>query len=159
MVQIITFVLFGGLGLMLLVVGTTQLWQQRRNMKHARSVLATIEHSAVVSHTSADTDGELLRSNSTTSHTPEVRFRYLVGGRTYRSERLYPSVIGRGYASVEAAQAELAPYPVDAQVQAWVNPAHPEQGFLRAEAGQGPLVFLVLGVVLPPLAWVVGGYL
>jgi hypothetical protein len=159
MAQIITFLIFGGLGLMLLVVGATQLWQQRRNMAHARSVLATIEHSAVVSHTSADTDGELLSSNSTTSHRPDVRFRYLVGGRTYRSERLYPSVIVRSYASVEAAQAELAPYPVDAQVQAWVNPAHPEQGFLRAEASHAPLVFLVLGLVLPPLAWVVGGYL
>ncbi len=159
MAQIITFILFGGLGLMLLVVGVVQMRQQRRNLAHAEPVVATIEHAAVFTSTSADTDPRLDRNTSTTSHRPDVRFRYEVAGRTWRSERLYPSVIVRSYATAAAAAEELAPFPVNAQVRAWVNPAYPEQAFLIAEAGQAPLVFVVLGLLLPPLAWFVGGYL
>ena len=81
-----------------------------------------------------------------------------MAGQTYRSDRLYPTSIVRGYASAEAAAESLVPYPVNAQVSAWMNPAHPEQAFLIAEAGQGPLVFIVLGLLLPPVAWFVGAY-
>ena len=158
MAQIITFLIFGGLGFMLLAVGITQMRQQRRNLAHAEPVMATIEHAAVFTSTSADTDPRLGRSTSTSSHRPDVRFRYQVAGQTYRSERLYPSIIARGYASAEAAAEELAPFPLHAQVRAWVNPAHPDQAFLIAEASQGPLVFVILGLLLPPVAWFVGAY-
>ena len=75
MARIFTFVIFGGLGLAMLYVGVKQLVQQRRRMANAVRLDATIVHSQVFSGASADTDTRLLRSNSTTTHRPDVRFR------------------------------------------------------------------------------------
>lgn len=158
MAQWITFLIFGGFGVMLLYVGITQFVQQRRNMTDAPPIDATVVHSQVVSHTSADTDSRLGRSTSTTSHRPDVRFRYQVLGTQYESDRLYPNIIVTSYASTERAAEALAPFALHATVRAYVDPAHPEQAFLIRESGKGPLVFVVLGLLLPPLAWVVGKY-
>ncbi len=156
--QIITFIIFGGLGLMLLFVGVTQFVQQRRSLANAEQVDALIVHSEVFTSTSADTDARLGRSNSTTTHRPDLRFRYTVAGREYESDLLYPTIIGTSYASRESAAAELAPFPVHAKVRAYVDRSHPEQAFLIAASTKGPIVFVVLGVLLPPLAWFVGKY-
>ena len=158
MARIITFVIFGGFGLMLLYVGATQLIQQRRSLTNAERVDAVIVHSEVFTSTSADTDARLLRSNSTTSHRPDVKFRYAVGGQQYESDLLYPTIIVTSYASRDEAAKELAPFPVNARVRAFVDPSHPEQAFLIANAGKGPIVFIIIGLLLPPLAWFVGKY-
>jgi hypothetical protein len=79
---------------MLLYVGITQFIQQRRNLADARPIEATVIHSQVVSSTTADTDGRVGFSNSTTSHSPEVRFRCSARHRV-RDDRFYPNVIVR----------------------------------------------------------------
>lgn len=158
MAQWITFLIFGGFGVMFLYVGITQFIQQRRNLADARPIEATVVHSQVVSSTAADTDGRVGFSNSTTTHSPEIRFRYQVLGTEYESDRLYPNIIARGCASAESAAEALAPFPLHATVRAYVDPSHPEQAFLIRERGNGPVVFIVLGLVLPPLAWFVGKY-
>ena len=158
MARIITFVIFGGFGVVMLYVGVTQLLQQRRNLANARRVDATIIHSAVFSSDLADTDSRPGRSTSTTTHRPDVRFRYRSSGTQYESELLYPSGIVRAYASASAAAAELAPFPLHATVTAFVDPANPTKGFLIATPSKGPQVFIVLGLLLPPLAWFVGAY-
>jgi hypothetical protein len=158
MAQWITFLIFGGFGVMLLYVGITQFVQQRRNLADARPIEATVVHSQVVSHTSADTDSRLGRSTSTTSHRPDIRFRYQVLGTEYESDRLRPNIIVTSYASTESAAEALKSFPLHATVRAYVDPAHPEQAFLIRESGNGPMVFIVLGLVLPPLAWFVGKY-
>lgn len=156
--QIITLLIFCGFASMFLYVGAVQFWQQRRNLANAERVDAVIVHSAVKTTTTRDSDGRVGFSNSTTSHLPEVRFQYDVGGRQYASERLYPSIIERGYASEAAAAEVLAPFRLQSTVRAYVNEAHPDQAFLIAERTNGPLVFLILGVLLPPLGWFVGKY-
>jgi hypothetical protein len=158
MARIITLVICGGFAAMFLYVGATQWWQQRRNMEHAESIDATIVQSEVTVSTTRDTDGRVGFSNSTTTHSPEVRFSYVVSGTTYESTRLYPTIIGRSYTSASDAANELAPFPLNAKVRAWVNPAHPDQAFLVAENGNGPIVFLILGLLLPPIGWFVGKY-
>jgi hypothetical protein len=158
MAQIITFLICCGIAAMFLYVGTTQFWQQRRNLAHSERVDAVIVHSAVKTSTSSDTDQRVGFSNSTTSHSPEVRFRYVVSGQEYESDRIYPSIIGRSYASASAAADVLSPFPVDRKIRAFVNQAHPEQAFLIAEAGNGPIVFMILGLLLPPIGWFVGKY-
>jgi hypothetical protein len=158
MAQIITLILFCAFAAMFLYVGATQFWQQRRNLAHAESVDALIVHSAVKVSKTRDTDQRVGFSNSTTSYLPEVRFRYAVAGTEYESERLYPSIIERSYGSELAAAEVLAPFPRQARVRANVNKAHPDQAFLIAEKSNGPIVFLILGVLLPPLGWVVGMY-
>lgn len=157
MTQIITFLIFGGLGFMLLFVGARQWIQQRRLLARIVPIDVIITHAAVATSTSANTDARLLRNNSTTSHAPELRFRYRFGGAEHESDLLRPTAIGVGYASRESAAEVIAPYPLNAKVRAFVNPDFPDKAFLIAEKGNGPIVFLVLGVILPPLAWVIGG--
>jgi len=157
MTQLITFLIFGGLGLMMLYVGVTQLIQQRRLRGRALPVDAVVTHSAVFSSTSSNTDTRVLRSNSTTTHRPDVRFRYRVNGSEYESDLLYPTSIVVTHASRDAAAGALKPYPLDAKIRALVNPALPDKAFLIATAGAGPIVFLIIGVVLPPLVWIIGG--
>ncbi|MEQ1690583.1 MAG: DUF3592 domain-containing protein [Gemmatimonas sp.] len=158
MARIITFVIFGGFGLVMLYVGITQLIQQRRSLTYSERIDAEIVHSEVFTSTSADTDPRLGRSTSTTSHRPDVRFRYMVGGQQYESDLLYPTIIVQSYASRENAAEALAPFPVHAKVRAYVDPSHPGQAFLIADAGKGPIVFIIIGLLLPPLAWFVGKY-
>jgi hypothetical protein len=156
--QIITFLICCAMAAMFLYVGTTQFWQQRRNMAHAEPVDAVIVHSGVKTSTTRDTDQRVGFSNNTTSHLPEVRFRYSVSGMEHESERLYPTIIERAYASESAAREVLAPFPLNAKVRAYVNESHPDQAFLILESSKGPVVFLVLGVILPPVGWFVGQY-
>lgn len=158
MARIITYLIFAGFTAMMLYVGITQFLQQRRSMANATPIDATIVRSEVSTSTSSDTDSRLLRSSSTTTHRPEVRFRYVVAGQTYESERMYPTIIVQGYASAENAAAELAAYPVNAKVRAWVDPSHPAQAFLIAERSKMPLGFIIIGLLLPPLAWITGKY-
>ena len=159
MARIIATLIFGGFSVMMLYIGITQLVQQRRNLAHAVPVDAVITRSEVSSSTSMDTDPRLNRSTSTTSHTPDVRFQYVVGGVRHEGERLHPTVIVRGYASRDAAAAALEAYPVNAKVRAWVDPSHPEQAFLVNDASAAPVVFIVIGLLLPPLVWWVGKFL
>jgi hypothetical protein len=156
--RIIVFVIFGGFGLVMLYVGLTQLITQRRLLADAERVDAVIVHSEVFSSTSSDTDPRPLRSTSTTTHRPDVRFRYRVGGGEYESDLMYPTIIVRTYASREAAAEALAPYPLQATVRAYVDPSLPDKAYLIASAGNGPLVFIIVGLLLPPIAWFAGKY-
>ena len=155
----IAFILFGGFGAMLFGVGARQFYLQQRLLREARTVEAVIVHSEVRSHTSADTDSRALRSNSTTTHRPDVRFRYEVGGRPYESDLLHPHIIVTSYGSREAAAEILRPYPVGARVTAYVDPRHPDKGFLKREPTSAPGVNIVIGLVLVPLFWWLRKYL
>ena len=159
MARIIATMIFGGFGLVMLYVGITQFVQQRQNLANAERVDATIIESVVFTSTTRDTDSRVGSSNSTTSHRPDVKFRYVMAGTTYESDLLYPTKIVRGYASKSAAAEELSAFPVNASVRAYVDPAHPERAFLIAEKTSGPIVFIIIGLLLPPLAWWVGKHI
>jgi hypothetical protein len=158
MARIITFVIFGGFGLVMLYVGVTQYFMQRRLLASSERVDARIVHSEVFTSTSADTDPRLLRSTSTTTHRPDVKFRYQVAGTEYESDLMYPNIIVTSYPSREAAAEALTPFPLNAVVRAYVNPSLPGKAYLIQSAGNGPIVFMIIGVILPPLAWWVGKY-
>ena len=159
MARIIVFVVFGGFGIVMLYVGVTQYLQQRRLLSSAQTVDAVITHSQVLSSVSADTDSRLGRSNSTTTHRPDVRFRYTVNRAEFESELLYPTSIARTFASSDAAAEALAPFPLNARVRAFVDPSQPSKAFLVAERSAAPVVFVVIGVLLPPVAWFVGRWI
>ncbi len=149
--------IFGGLGAMLLWVGLREWRLQNRLLAGARPVQATIVHAAVRSRASADTDPSMTRNTSTTTHTPELRFRVRVGGREFEGTRLAPCAIERGYASREAAQRAIEGLVPGAVVPAFVDPRHPDLAFLRAERSAGPQVFVAVGLAVPPLAWWLAG--
>ena len=156
MARIIAYLICGGFSVMMLYVGLTQLVMQRRLLANPQRVDATIVRSEVVSKKSSDTDNRPLRDNSTWTHSPEVRFRYALGGREYESELMYPTIIGQSYGSRDGAAEVLAPYPLNAKVQAFVNPSLPEKAYLIPEAGAGPKVFIAVGLVLIPIGYFVG---
>ena len=158
MARIIVTIIFGGFGLVLAFVGIRQFFMQRRLLTNAQPVDAVIVHSEVFSSTSSDTDRRPLRSNSTTTHRPDVRFRYRIGAKDYESDLLYPTIIVQGYASRESAALELAPFPLHATVRAHVDPTLPDKAYLIAASTKGPIVFIILGLALPPIAWFVGKY-
>ena len=158
MARTITFVIFGGFGFVMLYVGVTQYFMQRRLLANAQQVDARVVHSEVFTSTSADTDPRLLRSTSTTTHRPDVKFRYQVAGTEYESDLMYPNIIVTSYPSREAAAEALKPFPVNATVRAYVDPSLPGKAYLIQSAGKGPIVFMILGLVLPPLAWWVGKF-
>ena len=84
MARIITFIIFGGFGFVLLYVGVTQYFQQRRLLANAERVDARIVHSEVFTSTSADTDRRPLRSTSTTTHRPDAAATRASSGREAR---------------------------------------------------------------------------
>jgi hypothetical protein len=145
--RIIFLLMFGGLGVMLVVVGIREMFRQHEMLLWSTPVQATVLAADVVSRKSSDTDNRPLRDNSTTSHSPEVRFAYRHEGKDYESSLLYPTVIERGYADRASAQAELDGLVVGRQVQAFVNPARPEHACLRLEHTHRPLIFIIVGGV------------
>lgn len=159
MARIIVTILFGGFGVFMFVYGLRQFLLQRRLLRNAVPVSAVIMHSEVFSSRSSDTDRRTLRDNSTTTHRPDVRFRYEVGGRTYESDLMYPNSIVVTHASRDAAAEALKPYPRDATVRAMVDPSVPDKAFLVAQAGAGPKVFMIVGAVIPPLVWWLGQWI
>jgi hypothetical protein len=145
--------MFGGLGLMLLFVGVTQYFLQKRIAANARPVQALILRSEVIKSVSNDTDPSLSRNTSTTSWSPEVAFRYEVNGTAYESDMLRPNIIGTGFASQEDAAAEIEAYPVGARVIAHVDEANPGKAFLKLETGAGPVVFMLVAPLALAAAW------
>jgi hypothetical protein len=155
----IAFIIFGGGGLVLLYVGVTQYFLQRRLLANAITIEAQIIKSEVHKMVSTDTDTRLLRDNSTVSYRPDVQFRYTFRGVAYESDLLRPTIIVHDYASSGSVLEELAPFPVGAKVRAFVDPEIPDKAYLLQESGGGPLVFIIVGLILPPLAWFVGKYI
>jgi hypothetical protein len=153
LLRLVITAVFGSFGLVLLYVGARQYIQQRRLLSHANPVDAEVVVSEVQSSTSSGTGSGPLRKSGTTSHVAVVKFRYEVGGAWHESDLLRPTSIARGHASRDAAAAELEPYPVGARVTAFVHPALPDKGYLVQEASAAPVVFIVLGILLPPVVW------
>jgi hypothetical protein len=155
----IALIIFGGGGLVLLYVGITQFFLQRRLLANAVTIEAQITKSEVHKSVSADTDSRLLRDNSTVSYRPDVRFRYSFHGAEYESDLLRPTIIVHSYASADSVVQEISPFPVGAKVRAYVDAENPDKAYLIQESGAGPVVFIIVGLILPPLAWIVGKYI
>lgn len=152
-IQLLVFLVFGGFGVVMLYVGVTQFFVQRELTANPSRVAATIVHSKVKSSKSMDTDNRPLRDNSTTSYDPEVRFSYTIDGKAYESDLLRPTIIVRTYASGDSAAREIEPFPVGAVVQAYYSPKRPHQAYLVLEKSAGPVVFIIVGIVVPIVAW------
>lgn len=159
MARLIVTLIFGGFGLFMFVYGLRQFLLQRRLLRNAVPVMAVITRSEIFSSRSSSIDRRPLRDTSTTTHRPELRFRYEVNGKAYESDLLHPNSIVVGYASRESAAEVLGPYPLGATVQALVDPGVPDRAFLVAEAGSGPVVFMIVGALIPPLVWWVGQWI
>lgn len=150
--RIIALCIFWGLGAMLLWVGVTQFFLQRQLLRAARPIEVEIVRSEVKTSTTRDTDRRVGFSSSTTTHTPDILFRYSIDGVVYESDMLHANIIGSS-GSESSARDIVEAYPVGTRADAFVDPSRPHQAFLRREGSQGPLVFMVVGTLLLPLTW------
>ena len=139
--------MFGGLGIMLLVVGAREFFVQRQVLATAVPVEAIILSAEVKTSRSSDTDTRLLRDNSTTTHHPEVRFAYTFRGVRYESDMLYPTVIVRSFASHESAADDIREYVPGGTVKAYADASLPQRGFLRLERSSSPTWFIIAGFI------------
>lgn len=138
-------ILLGGLGIMLITVGLREVVLQRQFLANAVPVEATILSTKITSSRSMDTDSRMLHDNSTTSHSPEVRFEYTFRGERFESDLIYPTIIGQGFASEEDAAAEIAEYKVGATTKASADASNPERACLRMEKSNAPMWFIIAG--------------
>lgn len=145
--------IFGGGGVVMFYVGAREWIVQRAALTESISVPAQIIESVVRTSTSEPAgSGDLLKNDSTTTHTADVRFRYTINSQTYESDRLRPSAIVQSHGSKQSAADELKPFPVGATVSAFVIPSMPDKAFLIRETSAGPFVFMILGFLLTPIA-------
>ena len=79
-------------------------------------------------------------------------FRYTVAGQEYERELLYPTIVVAGFASHDAAAADLARFPLHLKVHPRVDRLHSDDAFLSGSAATTPSVLVALGLPLPPLA-------
>lgn len=149
----IVFALFAGFGLVMLGVGVREWLLQRSALAAAQEVEATITKSEVFTSHEAGSSRGKVRGDQTTTYRPDVAFEYTFGGTRYTSDQLRPSAIAMGYASHDSAAEVLRPFPVGARITAYVDPAHPERGFLDKSPSAGPLVFVIVGLLVVPIAW------
>ena len=157
-VRLIVLLVFGGFGLFMLYIGATQFVQQRRLLSTAQPVDAQIvvSHVRTTTESSSSSSTGNFSSGHRTVHSPEVQFSYEFEGVSYQSDMIYPTIIGTSYGSFDSAQEELKPFPAGSQVKAFVSSAAPDKAFLKPVSGSGPIVFMIIGFVLPPIAWFVG---
>lgn len=155
LVRGIVMLVFGGFGLFMLYMGATQFLQQRILLATAQPVDAEIVVSQVRTSTqsSGSSGSSKFRSSIRTSHAPEIQFSYQFQGVSYQSDMIYPTIIGSAYGSFDSAQEELKPFPAGAHVKAYVSGASPDKTFLKAQPCAGPLVFMIIGLALPPISW------
>jgi len=157
-VRALVLLIFGGGGLVMFYVGAREHHLQRLLLNFSQPVMAEILESKVfTSETSVNRQpGEVKLVDSTQTHRPDVRFRYVVDGKEYESDLLYPAAIVRTYASESSAAEELKPFPPGAKVTAYVNAELPGKAYLVPEKSAGPVVFLILGFCLPTVAVLAG---
>lgn len=103
----------------------------------------TIEHSEVVERT--DSDGD-------TTYGVEVRYRYVVDGRTYRAAR-HDFTDGTRTSSAARPRAIVARLPPGRTVPCWYDPADPTQATIERTGWIGliglvPLAFVLIGVAV-----------
>jgi hypothetical protein len=82
-----------------------------------------------------------------------VKFAYEVDGRRYESDLLRLTVIVQDRGSRSTAEQEIAAFPVGATVEAYYGVDHPAQAYLILEKSPGPVVFILVGLIVPVAAW------
>jgi len=80
-----------------------------------------------------------------TSYTPVVHFTFTVNGQQHQGTQMALEATSTG---AESAAADIARYPLGAQVQAYCDPAHPSTAYLEVRRSIGAIILLCFGCVL-----------
>jgi len=151
--RVLLLTIFTAFGLFLFGVGVQQSVVQRRLLANPQRVEAQVTRSEIVAIRGSDRERDRV-----TAYRPEVRFSYRVAGKVYESELLRPTIIGSDFASQAEAAKEIAKFPKDGVVEAYVNPSMPDKAYLVREKSAGPLVFVIVGLAVPPLVWLLARF-
>jgi hypothetical protein len=137
---------FGGLFLILLVVGIILIIRFRRDRQKAvqslnwPSVPGVVVESRIDENRSTDTEGDI-----SITYRPYVRYEYQVGGETFSSDKLYIGL--SNYSSNrQKAQQTTSQNPVGAAVNVYYNPENHGDAVLQQKTGGSAA--LVVGIIL-----------
>ena len=87
-------------------------------------------------------------SSSGVDYRPTIRFTYEYEGTEYAGTSVFPSAITSNYDTQSAAREVVAEYAVGESTTAYVDPADPDGGFLKAQTSNAPLIAAALGLLL-----------
>jgi hypothetical protein len=113
---------------------------QDRDIRSARPVQATVVSSRVIES----------NTRSGRSYSPEVVYRYEVGGRQYTSDRVM-LLAARGRPGDVTAEQFVAARPPGARVAAYYVPRDPARAFLSNEYDEAPYVIFYVGFLFVSL--------
>lgn len=143
--------IFGGIGLIISVVGWVLVLQQAAFLERATAVDGLVLESYVETATSV---------KGPDSHVARVRYRYLVGDATWENDRVFPHDIRTS--SRRAMRRVAQRFPEGAFVKVWVDPEDPEASFLLKEMlwlpyvfALAPMIFVLIGAIVALPSWAV----
>lgn len=143
--------IFGGIGLIISVVGWVLVLQQAALLKRATSVEGLVLESYVETATSV---------KGPDSHVARVRYRYMVGEEVWENDRVFPHDIRTS--SRRSMRRVAQRFDVGAFVPVWVDPEDPEASFLLKEMlwlpyvfALAPMIFVLIGAMVALPAWAV----
>lgn len=115
----------------------------------------SVENAVGITATITDTN---VRTDSSrrggVDYQAEIDFEYSYEGQNYSSDFIYPLDNDREFGQESEAEEYLENYSTGDQINAYVNPDNPDQGFLKAQKSDQPLLFMIIGGFLI----LIGGY-
>lgn len=139
--------LYISIGVLIMSYGGYDYVQQTEAVRNSVEVDATVTELDIEteSGTSSDPGG---------NYDPSIEFQYTYNETTYTGTKLYPADIERTYETRSAAESAIERYEEGTRTVARVPPDQPEDGFLRNETSNAPLVAIGLGGLFTVLATV-----
>ncbi len=83
------------------------------------------------------------RTDETSTYLPEIKFEYVVGGRTYLGRRVFPLTTSNSFRYL--AEGWVKKFPPGRHVKAYYDPRKPAESFLVRKVGLLPYAMLLIG--------------
>lgn len=137
---------FAGLALLagagIALYGGFDYMEQGERLEGAQQIDATI------TSTSIDRDTSSTRRGSTVKYEPKIVFSYSLDSNNYTSNNIYPTGTEVRKNSREGAETFLKDYNEGADINAYVDPENPGEGFLKNEKSSKPLILVGFGILM-----------
>lgn len=113
-------------------------------VQQSDAVEDSVEVDAEILELGAETSGST--GSSGTDYRPTVRFEYEYDGTSYTGTSVFPSETTPNYDTRSAARSVLEEYETGETATAYVDPANPDDAFLKNQTSNAPLLFVGIGL-------------
>lgn len=112
------------------------------------AVRDSVEVDATITETDIETTAASGSASRDVEHRPTVAFTYSYEDRTYTGTSIFPGSGAPSYDTESAARDVIAGYEPNATATAYVDPANPEQAFLKNRVSNRPVLIAGIGLVM-----------